>query len=265
LNHYEEAVPALRKSIEMGSTNALSHADLAFVYHKLGMERMAAREYEQAVNLAPQVVKFYLNLVETYLQLIQVDMAQMWVEKALAVDDTDAMIYWFHGRIYLEQSRLLDCQKAWQEGLNLTLDDKIKDTLVNSLNDLSERVAPSTIEQRAAAIDVWSELSSKPDSGEPELVAACLEEVLRIDPYFIEPQLELARVYSDTGNHNDAVIVLKGIIQKQPDNQDALLELGIAFDKLGKFPEAKDAFSRAYNLDPNTEGWQSCQRESHNN
>lgn len=258
IEHYEKAVLALRKSIEIDKTSVFSHADLAFLYHKLGMEQMAAREYEKSVNLAPQIAKFYNNLVDTYLRLDQVETAQKWIERALEIDNMDPTSHWLYGRICLKMGKLHDCHIAWQNGLRLAPKGDIRNTIESDLSKLKDMVAPSTIEQRSAAIEAWSKLPNRRENLEPEVIIACLEGVCSIDPYIIDAQLQLAQVYIDVGRANNAREIYVRIIKEQPENQEAYLGLGIILIALGEPEEAENILNRANTLAPKTEAGKSA-------
>lgn len=253
LERYVEAVPALKKAIELDPRDPIPHADLAFLYSKLNMYQASASEYERAIELAPQVIDFYLPLIDVYLEGNQADAAADWATRAITIDEADPRLHWLQGRVCRAQNRLLDCQDAWEKALELAPEGRIRDAVEKALSDWQESVAPSTVIQRLAAIEAWAETPNMREGETPETVIAHLENVSEIDPFFIEPQMQLADIYLDIGNVEDARQVYARIVEEQPANQDAHLGLGIALVEVGQLSDAEDSLRTANDLDPLTE------------
>jgi tetratricopeptide (TPR) repeat protein len=253
LDRYIEAVPALKRAIELDPKNPIPHADLAFLYSKLNMYQASASKYERAIELAPRVIDFYLPLVDVYLESNQADAAADWAKRAITIDEGDPRVHWLQGRVYWAQNRLLDCQNAWEKALELAPEGRMRDAVEKALNDLQESVAPSTVKQRLAAIEAWAETPNIQEGEPPEAVIAHLQMVNEIDPFFIEPQIQLAEIHLDMGNADDARQICARIVEEQPDNQEAGLWLGIALVEMGQLSDAEGILRKTNGLDPLTE------------
>ncbi len=62
--------------------------------------------------------------------------------------------------------------------------------------------------------------------------------------------LNQARELTDAGKHDDARLCLLKLLQKEPDNQAALIMLGGAYFNMGKYLEAEMVFERLILMAP---------------
>lgn len=62
---------------------------------------------------------------------------------------------------------------------------------------------------------------------------------------------EMITVYLDQGDHNSAIILLKNVLQKEPDNLQARMLLGSTYLTIGNTVSAEKELSKAHQLDPN--------------
>ncbi len=262
LGQYQQAVQAIRKSLEIDSAYPLSHYDLGYIYWKLGMRSEAASEYKSALELAPEEIDFYLPLIQIYQQLNLLDEALALVEQALNNDSNDSRVHWLQGNIYSQQGRILDCKNSWLKARKLATDKELKRIYNKALTRLRKEIAPSTIEQRAAAIAALSKIpKSTRQEGELESRVRGLEAVRQLDPFFILSSLQLARAYLDIGRVNDAIATFATIVQQQPENQEALLGWGSALIEAGLFLEAQEIFRRVKEINPRTDAGKRARKE----
>jgi len=262
LGQYQQAVQAIRKSLEIDSANPLSHYDLGYIYWKLGMRSAAASEYKSALELAPEEIDFYLPLIQIYQQLNRLDEALALVEQALNNDSNDSRVHWLQGNIYSQQGRILDCKNSWLKARKLANDKELKRTYNKALSRLRKEIAPSTLEQRAAAIAALSKIpKSTGQEGNLESRVRELEAICRLDPYFILSWLQLAQAYLDIGRVNDAIATFATIVQQQPENQEALLGWGSALMEQGSYLDASEVFKLVNDINPRTDEGKRARKE----
>jgi Flp pilus assembly protein TadD len=53
------------------------------------------------------------------------------------------------------------------------------------------------------------------------------------------------------GNHKKAIATIKKAIELNPNSDDAYVDLGMTYTKMGKTQEARKAFNKATSLNPN--------------
>jgi Flp pilus assembly protein TadD len=55
------------------------------------------------------------------------------------------------------------------------------------------------------------------------------------------------------GNHKKAIATIEKAIELNPNSDDAYIDLGMTYTKMGKTQEAREAFKKATSLNPNME------------
>jgi tetratricopeptide (TPR) repeat protein len=80
------------------------------------------------------------------------------------------------------------------------------------------------------------------------------QEAIRFDPTRPVYYLELAQLFLDHDTAEPAEVVLKNAVRRFPTNAEVLRMLGLAYFAQGKTQEALEAFLKAIDADPDTEG-----------
>lgn len=262
LERYQEAIQALKKSIDIDQTYPIPHYDLGFVYLKLGMRHQSEKEYRLALELAPGDLEFYLPLIDLCRQQKRTSEALALIELALKIDAKDPRLYGQQGQVYRLQDRILDCKISWQKAQKLASSKEGKRTYQDALAQLRRDIAPSTIEQRDTAMLALSKIPQGNIQNEQlKAVIEDLEEVCRIDPFFIQAQFQLAEAYMNIGGTNHAVDIFAKIVGQQPKNQEALFRLSTELIKMGSITEAKDILSRINEINPLSENGKLARKE----
>jgi cytochrome c-type biogenesis protein CcmH/NrfG len=80
---------------------------------------------------------------------------------------------------------------------------------------------------------------------------AGLEKMLAVNPNNVDALVQLGNDYFDTGNYEKAVETYQRSLRIDQRNADVITDMGISYRKLGKSKEAVDAFRKALEVDPN--------------
>jgi cytochrome c-type biogenesis protein CcmH/NrfG len=80
---------------------------------------------------------------------------------------------------------------------------------------------------------------------------AGLEKMLAANPNNVEALVQLGNDFFDEGNYEKAVETYQRSLQIDPRNVDVITDMGVSYRKLGKSREAVDAFRKALEVDPN--------------
>ena len=86
--------------------------------------------------------------------------------------------------------------------------------------------------------------------GNLERAGSCLDEALSIDPAAVPAIAEKSQLAIASHQYHDAAKHLRELIALKPDPADNWFNLGIVEEKLGRFPEAADAFRSALERTP---------------
>jgi len=94
------------------------------------------------------------------------------------------------------------------------------------------------------------------EAGKPAEAAKYLKQIVEAEPSNYQARLELGRTLHDSGDIEGAIVETKKIIEKDPQNVDALYNLGAIYGNQGKLSEAKDYFVKAVAADASSDSGQ---------
>lgn len=108
-------------------------------------------------------------------------------------------------------------------------------------------------------LDVGSQrvVSGRPGTGEQNPKAeiqariAAIERMLAVNPNQLDALIQLGNDYFDLGDHQKAIIAYQKALLINPKNADVLTDLGISYRRAGKPQQAATAFRKAQEVDPN--------------
>jgi uncharacterized Ntn-hydrolase superfamily protein len=163
------------------------------------------------------------------------------------------------GKNYTAQGNILANGKVVQNmGKKFeTTKDDLADRLVAALEGGQEAGGDSRGKQSAALL-VVGERKSKAGYGDrlidlrvedhPEPIAE-LKRLLRL--HRVYSLIDEAEEIFTQGNHKKAIATIMKAIELNPNSDDAYIDLGMTYTKIGKTQEAKKAFNKAIRLNPN--------------
>ena len=76
------------------------------------------------------------------------------------------------------------------------------------------------------------------------------ERAIRLNPALIEPRIYMANLFTDTGRVEQAVPLLRSVLQDSPNSAEAHWELGYAYRFAGMLPESVAECEKARQIDP---------------
>ena len=98
------------------------------------------------------------------------------------------------------------------------------------------------------------------ESGKNTEAARNLREVVQREPANIDARLELGKALFETGDVQGAIEQTKAILERQPDHADALYNLGAIYGNVGNAELARDYWSRLIAAKPQTDSAQRAKR-----
>jgi uncharacterized Ntn-hydrolase superfamily protein len=163
------------------------------------------------------------------------------------------------GKNYTAQGNILVSGKVVQnmgKKFEMTKGD-LADRLVAALEGGQEAGGDARGKQSAALL-VVGEQKSKSGYGDrlidlrvedhPEPIAE-LKRLLRL--HHVYSMIDEAEEIFTNGNHKKAIAMIKKAIELNPNSDDAYIDLGMTYTKMGKTQEARKAFKKATSLNPN--------------
>ncbi len=79
---------------------------------------------------------------------------------------------------------------------------------------------------------------------------AALEKMLEKNPKNVQAVVQLGNAYLSTGRNDEAVAAFQKALELTPQDPDVLTQLGVSYRRLGKSSDAAESFRRALKLNP---------------
>jgi len=214
---------------------ALAHTyeEMATTYGRPEFATRAIEEYKLALNADPTSEFLNSGLAELYFKTGRVRDAVLAAQDMIKKDPNSLEAHKLLGRIYLRS--LGDVQ-------NNSPSEKMLDLAIEEYNKIVQ-IKPNDIEDRLLLGQLYSLNHNSAKAEEQFKIAQ------KIDPNSEEVVLNLARLYSESGDLQRAVSILEAVPQ---DDRSAKMEyaLGSTYDQLKQNKKAIGAYQRAIAADP---------------
>ena len=184
--------------VSVAGTRALSYANLGIGFAEAGRPDEAIPFYRKALDLAPREVEPRFNLALALSSSGRLDAAAAELATVLRLDPDHARAHDNYGVILARAGRVADAERHFREALRLD------PTSVVSRNNLGGMAL---------------------DDGRLDEAARWFEQALALQPGYLEAGLNLAIVRARQGRRDEARAQLRAILERTPDQPDALAAL----------------------------------------
>jgi tetratricopeptide (TPR) repeat protein len=209
------------------------YEDMATNYGRPEYATRAIEEYKLALDADP--TSKYLNggLAELYLRTGRVRDAVLAAQEILKNEPNNLEAHKLLGRVYLQSLGNVQNGGPSEKVLQLAIDEYSKIV----------QLQPKDIESRLLLGQLYTLAHDTPHAEEQFKAAAS------IDPGSEDVVLNLARLYSDSGDMTRAIAVLNAVPE---DDRTAKMDyaLGSSYDQLKDNKKAIDAYSKAFDMEP---------------
>ncbi|HVF31263.1 MAG TPA: tetratricopeptide repeat protein [Pyrinomonadaceae bacterium] len=254
LKRHREAIDDFTKATTLKNNYFDAYLGLGSAYFESSDYPQAIVAYKQAERLKNDNIEVLINLADTYREVAnwneaesKYNLATVFIERDKNYSrDEAAEIYSKIAFVIAKQceenmKRAAPCR--WDVAVrNLEKASTITDNNVDMAN-------LGWAYYNAAKNDI---ANKRPVEARAKLekAKAALEKAAFSSPKYIEgPLLNLGMTLTDLGDYAGAVEAFKRVIDKRPTWVFAMNELGIAYRKQDKFPEASAAFRKAVSVD----------------
>jgi tetratricopeptide (TPR) repeat protein len=209
------------------------YEDMATNYGRPEYATRAIEEYKLALDADPGSKYLNSGLAELYLRTGRVRDAVLAAQEILKTDPNNLEAHKLLGRVYLQSLGNVQNGGPSEKVLQLAIDEYSKIVQLQA-ND---------IESRLLLGQLYTLAHDTPHAEEQFKAAE------RIDPSSEDVVLNLARLYSDSGDMTHAIAVLNAVPE---DDRTAKMEyaLGMSYDQLKENKKAIDAYSKAFEMEP---------------
>jgi len=236
-------------SVAGGGAPATQKPDRAAAYYHFGLAHMyedmatnygrpeyatrAIEEYKLALDADPSSKYLNSGLAELYLRTGRVRDAVLAAQEILKTEPDNLEAHKLLGRVYLQSLGNVQNGGPSEKVLQLAIAEYTKIVQLQS-NDIESRLLLGQLYT----------LSHDTLHAEEQFKAA-----QRIDPSSEDVVLNLARLYSDSGDWSHAIVVLSAVPE---DDRTAKMDyaLGMSYDQLKENKNAIDAYGKAFDMEP---------------
>jgi tetratricopeptide (TPR) repeat protein len=214
---------------------ALAHMyeDMATNYGQPEYATRAIEEYKLALDADPTSKFLNSGLAELYLRTGRVRDAVTTAEATLKTDPNNLEAHKLLGRVYLQSLGNMQTTGPSEKVLELAIGEYTKIV----------QLQPNDVESRLLLGQLYSLNHDTPRAAEQFQAAQ------KIDPNSEDVVLNLARLYADSGQTQQAIAVLNSVPE---DDRTAKMDyaLGVSYDQLKDNKHAIDAYSKALDQEP---------------
>ena len=241
MGRFDEAQAALEKALTIQPSNALLHRYLAEIFEKKGDATRSKQEYEQILQLVPpdsplaKLADVKLALIRGAELLAKGNLADAGheFEKVLAIEPHNSVARFNMATIY---HGLGDMAKA-QRMLRSLIEDNPNNldahlrlgALYLELGSLSEAIQ-----------ELEGVISRGKDTSQAQQAANLLENIRSKDKGKLEQDMTI----------DGRIALYKSLLQENPDDRQAWMELGLLYGQLRRRDEEREAFENVVRLNP---------------
>ena len=209
------------------------YEDMATNYGKPEYATRAIEEYKLALDADPDSQFLKGGLAELYLRTGRVRDAVMAAQATLKTDPNNLEAHKLLGRVYLQSLGNMQSTGPSEKVLQLAIAEYTKIV----------QLQPNDIESRLLLGQLYTIGHDTPRAAEQFRAAQ------KIDPNSENVVLNLARLYGDSGDTQQAIAVLNAVPE---DDRTSRIEyaLGVSYDQIKDNKKAIDAYSKALDLEP---------------
>ena len=215
----------------------------------------AAKAYEQSVAADPSFARGYVELGVTYTALEKYDDAVKTFSKAIAIRD-DSCASCGLGMSYRLLGKTEEAETALRRSIKLDPSDTCPYNQLGRMYYELENY-PKAIEAFNQELKLHSNAvtyhflaNATYYNGEVEKSIDYYKEVLRVNPKYEDAYIDFGRAYNRLGRHKEAIIVYETALKVDRTNVPALVGLGMTHFMLGHKRKAEEQYERLRELDP---------------
>ncbi len=217
-----KAIGAFKKSVSLDPSQIASNLALAELYELTRSTAAAIAAYQKCVELDPRNPAFYARLGLLYFNNKEWDEAASQFQNARSLAPKDTTQNYYLARIAEERGQWKEASDLAQQSYEMNKDPQFLPLLAYYL----------TMQRRTKEAVKWLEKARKADPDNPNILLFLAMDYL---------ELEKARKAEELLNHG---------IRLHPQDAQLHFQLGITYDRLGRFDQAVTEFQRVLQLDP---------------
>lgn len=262
---YEEAIAALRRGLAFDATHAEARLTLAKVLVTSHQYEPALAEIDRYADLAGPAPQGFDELYVRGLalrHLNRIDESEAALREALAIDPGHADALFNLGAVLAKRGALDEAVAYLRKAAGL---DPSRADARYQLSQALRRAGDSAAAQKeldefqrlrasqrqdAQVLNLMQSAERRMSRGRPDEARALYQQVIRQDANNIVAHLNLGIAYEQLGRGPLAEAMFRKVLELQPDHADAHLNLGLKLAGSGRFEAALASMAEALRLAP---------------
>jgi tetratricopeptide (TPR) repeat protein len=213
----EKAIVLLNQAIQMDPASVYLKRELATVYLQNKEDENAIKVLEDLLKAHPDDVKALILYGGIRQVQKENEAAIKAYEKVIALDPQQEKVYSLLGGIYLDAGNL----------------EQAKRVFTQLLDHIPESYAGHFFLGKIYA-----------EEGQPQAAEKEFQRTLELKPELLEPRFELLKLYNAQDNQDKIIQIYHDILERDPGNIQATMELGYYDYSHGKTAEAEEIFKK---------------------
>ena len=255
--NFEEAISNLQKCIELDPKKGSFLNQLGTIYKVKGESQLALTNFQKATKVEPKLTISYENLANLYLDSKKLDLAIKSYEKCIELEPTNSYYLRSLAEVYIEKKDYDSAISTYNKAQEA---DPNEHMIYNELGTcfVLKKEYELGKEKYNRAIEVGNnEVKSYGYKGLADLKRKQrkYDEAIELYKKAIElfssnqdAKIGMANAYSKKENNQEAIVILKGSIESEPQNAKYHFELGKIYRLENRKEESLESFKKACQL-----------------
>ena len=256
-NQVGKAIGSLNQAINLNTNYSEPILLLAELNIRKGDSSTAAGALTQLVAQQPQIYQAHLLLAKAYLAQRNPGEAVLVYRRMIGYFSKSAEVPMLLGLALMQQNKRAEAREAFEKSIEFRPDYMPALGQLVDL-DVSEKKYPAALkrvqqamEASPAAAEPWLMLANLHTvQQETSKAEAALLKAIELNRNLQAPYLLLARLYRDTNKHPQALARLAELVEKEPKNVVALMQIGMINEEVKDLNRARDAYEKLLKINP---------------
>ena len=223
--YYKSEVSFYRYALSMGESNKIARLNLGNAYYKEGDFDSALREAKVLIESNPRIWDFYLLAGNAYKEKGELSLAYDQYQKALALNPHSYLLYNNLGNIYKLQGKYDQALEAYERSYSASKNPVVLANIIRLLIDrrefdkawaACEEALENSGDKAGELVNIgiyWAQ------AGYSQQAEILFKEALRIDPQSYQAMQNLAFLFGNKNDFDQAIFYVKSALKVKPDDR----------------------------------------------
>ena len=222
---FEDSIRYLNKAIDTNSKREIFYIEKANIYHKLGKYKEADKSYKKALSINPKSSTVLYHIGINYLAKKNLRKAIEFLKKYTVIVPNDATAWFNLGKAYNKQGNKNAAKECFESSI---------------------QYGPLNAEMFSVIGDFYNQIM-----GDINNAITCYEKAISHGRSDSRIKTVLATCYLNLGKHDKCIRYCEDVLNKEPENIDALIFENIAWSFKGQNDITDEKLRKALLLQPN--------------